>query len=421
MSKLSNKPIVIIGGGPAGYKSALELRKQFSEQEIVLIEKYKLGGACLHLGCIPSKLLHTIKDLSDYPKLIKKNKMILEKGVAAELKNANIEVVIAEAKLSKARIATSPSAPRNDTEISAPCNDAGIIVKAGDKNFEPSHLIVATGSKPKTLKDYPNALSSDSFFAEENLKEGFSEKYCFIGGGYIGVEIASMLAHHGKKVRIIEMLDEILQFLDPLIREKLLEEFKKAGVEIQTGIKDLKEANIQDDETVFVSIGREISLPKINGEDLKENDYIHILGDASNQMALAHYGYAQARELAYKLAGKDYPKIDKAKVPLVVFSHPEVASIGLTSNHAKEKYGEIEEIIIPWASNGKARLSGHERGQTKWIIRKDDKKVLGCHLIGHGASDLISIVVPIINMNLNTDQMMSWIYPHPTIGEIFAF
>lgn len=408
MSQLSDKPIVIIGGGPAGYKSALELRKQFAEQKIILIEKYKLGGACLHVGCIPSKLLHTIKKLEDYPKLIKKNKMILEKGVAAELKNANIEVIVAEAKL----------------ELAA----EKILVHIEEQSIEPAELIVASGSKPRSLKDYPDALTSDSFFAEENLKQGFSEKYCFIGGGYIGVEIASMLAQHGKKVRIVEMLDEVLQFLDPFIREKLLEEFKRAGLEIQTGVKDLKDANIQDDETVFVSIGRDISLPAVSGteKDLsklaKSNEHIHILGDASQEIALAHYAYAQARALAHKLAAKNYPKIDASKVPLVVFSHPEVASIGLNTVEALDKYpGQVEEMIIPWASNGKARLAGHERGQTKWIIHKDNKKILGCHLIGHSASDLISIVVPIINMELSIEETKSWIYPHPTIGEIFAF
>lgn len=397
MAVLSENPIVIIGGGPAGYKSALELRKQFSEQEIILIEKYKLGGACLHVGCIPSKLLHTIKSLEDYPKLIKKNKMILERGVAAELKTANVQVIIDEAKITM--------------------NGDQAIVKTTDNSFEPSHLIIATGSKPRSLVDYPNALTSDSFFAEDNLKKGFSDKYCFIGGGYIGVELASMLAHHGKKVRIVEMQDEILAFLDPFIKEKLLAEFKAAGIEIQTGMKDLKDANIQDDETVFVSIGRDALIP----EGINSSERIHILGDSSKEMALAHYAYAQARQLAYNLAGKDYPQIDKDKVPLVVFSHPELASIGLTAKQAQEKHGEIEEKIIPWASNGKARLSGHERGQTKWIIKKDNGKILGCHILGHSASDLISIVVPIINMGLTVDQMKDWIYPHPTIGELFSF
>lgn len=397
MSKLDEKAIVIIGGGPAGYKSALEIRKQFSEQEIILIEKNKLGGACLHVGCIPSKQLHSIKNLDDYAKSIKKNKMILEKGIASELKNANVRFINAEAKILE--------------------NDQ---VEAEGETIDYSHLIVATGTQPRTLSDLPNALTSDSFFSEENIKKGFSDKYCFIGGGYIGVELASMLAHHGKKVRIIEMLDEILIFLDDNIREKLKQELKKSGIEILTGIQDLKDAEIQDDEAVFVSIGR---LPNIETSEFKGKDNIHILGDANQELALAHYAYAQARALAYKFAGKDYPEINKRNVPLVIFSHPEVASIGWSLKEAKAEFGEdaIESIEINWASNGKARISGHERGMTQWIIEKSSQKILGCNIIGQNASDLISIIVPIVNQGLSIEDTKHWIYPHPTIGEIFAF
>lgn len=384
-SKLDDKPIVIIGGGPAGYKSALELRKQFVDQEIILYEKNKLGGACLHVGCIPSKLLHSIKSLDEYPRFIKKHKMILEKAIASELKNANIQVINEEAKV---------------------------------EELEYSHLILATGSKPRVLVELPDALTSDSFFSEENMKKGFNDKYCFIGGGYIGIEIASMLAKHGKQVRILEMQDEILGFVDPFIRNKLIEELQRSKITISTGIKDLSSINFEEDEEVFVSIGRESNLPV--GASLG-NPNIHILGDASCEMPLAHYAYAQARELAYKLAGKKYPEIDKLKVPQVIFTHPELASIGLNSDQAIEKFGEnnFEELLIPWASNGKARISGYERGFTKWIIHED--KVAGCHIIGHSATDLISILVPIINMNPSIEEMKKWIYPHPTLGEIFMF
>lgn len=389
MSILSEKPIVIIGGGPAGYSAALELRKVFAEQKIILIEKNKLGGTCLHVGCIPSKQLHSIKNLQDYPKLLQKNKTILERAVASELKAASIEVIISEASIVEGVVNTSN----------------------GDK-FEYSHLIIATGSKPRTLKEFPNALTSDSFFSEENLSQGFKDKYCFIGGGYIGLELASMLAYHGKQVRIIEREDNILTFLDEDIRNKLIQELKAQKISITTGVKDLTSVEIAADEQVIVSVGREsISLST-------EAENIHLIGDVSKGLALAHYAYAQAKQLATKLAGKKY-EIDKAKVPLVIFTHPEVASIGLTEKQAKDLHGDqVQTKVINWASNGKARVSGYDRGMTKWIIHND--KVLGCHIIGHSATDLISIIVPIINMNPNIKDMERWIYPHPTLGEIFS-
>ena len=158
-SKLNDKPIVIIGGGPAGYKSALEIRKQFAEQEIIVIEKFKLGGTCLHVGCIPSKQLHTIKSLDDFPKMIRKNKMILEKGIASEFKTSNIEFINDEAKL---EIKDGKDANNLRAE--------DLVVKAGDRVIEFTQLVIASGSKPRSLKDYPEALTSDSFFSEENIK-----------------------------------------------------------------------------------------------------------------------------------------------------------------------------------------------------------------------------------------------------------
>jgi len=154
-------------------------------------------------------------------------------------------------------------------------------------------------------------------------------------------------------------------------------------------------------------------------EGVPPGNDLHVIGDASGQIALAHYAYAQAKQLVAQLAGETY-ELDPNKVPLVVFTHPELASIGLTEQAAREIYGDtVETRIINWASNGKARVSGHDRGMTKWIIV--DKHVVGCHILGHSATDLISIVVPIINMNPSIEEMQKWIYPHPTLGEIFAF
>ena len=270
-NELSDKPIVVIGGGPAGYNFALEMRKKAPKQRIILIEKNKLGGTCLHLGCIPSKLLHSVESLEEFPKALKKHKMILEKGIAAELKAANIEFMNTEADF------------HSKDGYEALINNQVIVNK--DERIDFSYIIIACGSHPKTLEDFPNAKTSDDFFSESSIDSGFKDKYCFIGGGYIGVEIASILAKHGKKVRIIETENEILNFLDPFIREKLLLELKQLKIEIKTGVKNFKASDVSSDEEVFLSIGRVNNLPKKIIDASVSNTSICIVGDASEKGA----------------------------------------------------------------------------------------------------------------------------------------
>lgn len=398
MQQQQNKKICIIGGGPAGYKCALELKKLDQSLEVTLIEKYKLGGTCLHLGCIPSKQLHAISDLSDYAQALKKNLTILEKAIASELKQASVNVIIEEACVDQSRQS---------------------IKLSNGKTLEYDILIVATGSRPRRLQEFPQAITSDELFSEASLGQGFKDKYTCIGGGYIGIEIASMLARHGKKIKIYETLDQILGFLDHDIRLKFLQSLQQQGIEVHTGFKDLQQ--IDRDAEIFLAIGRETVYPKgIDPNNLGDN--IYVIGDASQEIALAHYAYMQARALAYKICGKEFT-LRKDLVPLVVFSHPELASIGFTENQALEKFGQddVESIKINWASNAKARIIGSDRGLTKWVIQKRNGKILGCHLIGESATDLISLVIPIINQDLSVDDMKNWIYPHPTLGEIFSF
>jgi dihydrolipoamide dehydrogenase len=421
---LSEKPILIIGGGPGGYKFALELRAKIPGQRIILIEKNKLGGACLHSGCIPSKQLHSIGKLEDYLKLLTKNKTILEKSIASELNAAQIELIQGEAQV----LIKTPSE---------------ITVSVNGEAIETEYLVIASGSRPRTLKNYDSALNSESFFADDNIAKGFADRYCFVGGGYIGVELASMLAKHGKRVRILEAQDEILGFAETFVRDKLILELKRSGINIYTSYTG--EINLDPGEELFVSIGRETVLPIITNEQsgtlaslaeletfIKKSPglerKIFVLGDASEQIALAHYAYAQAKALADALSrslAQDHIdlqaalRIDKAKIPSVIFSHPELAMIGADVQSIKSKYGDdTQDLIVAWASSAKARISGAERGFTKWIICKSKRKILACSMIGQGASDLISAAIPMVNLGLSLDEVRDWVYPHPTLGEI---
>jgi len=437
---MANKPIVIIGGGPAGYKLALELRKFLTEQEIIIIEKSKLGGTCLHRGCIPSKQLHSLKILEDYPRLLNKNQTLLERGILAELKAAGIELIAAEALIKDSSRIELGHSERSEESLQR-------------RTIEASRIIVATGSKPRKLvaELLPAGAivhDTDSFFSPENLTRGLAPAYTFIGGGYIGTELASMLASLGIKTRIVEAQPTMLGFLDDFIKTKLLEELTKQKIEINLGVSDLTNLKLAEGEEIIVAIGREPVYPQGYSQDLG----LDIIGDAGGKMALAHYAYAEAKLLARVIAGeakpslrgtecrsnlhaggtqgiaspaarndsRELPTIQRHLVPQVIFTKPEVAMLGYTEAEAKQLYGEVDNIIIPWTLSGKARIEGKERGFTKIVAERGSGKILGVHMIGQGASDLISIAVPIINTGSTIRDLESWIFPHPTIGELFG-
>ncbi len=399
MQNNSSHDIVIIGGGPAGYKSAIELKKLNSELSVTVIEKYKLGGTCLHAGCIPSKQLHAISSLDQLPMVLQKNQTLLEKGIQNEFKQLGIKTLNGTARV--------------DTALKT-------ITIDDNEKIPYSKLIIATGSKPRRLLQFPQALTSDEFFQIDHLKQGLQESFIIIGGGYIGVELASMLANHNKKVQLFEEQEKILGFLDHDIQAKIHQELVRQGIIIHTSVKDLASIPVNSNDTVIVAVGRESLYPE-GFDPSKKTDDIHIIGDLSKEFALAHYAYMQARELAYKLTEKEF-LFRKDLVPSVIFSHPEIASLGLTEKSAQEVYGSenISTLVINWASNAKARIIGADRGMTKLILLKSTGKILGVHLIGKSASDLISIMIPVLQQNLSIEDMKSWIFPHPTLGELFA-
>ncbi|MEY3370901.1 MAG: hypothetical protein RLZZ361_1571 [Cyanobacteriota bacterium] len=399
MQRNLNEEVVIIGGGPAGYKCAIELKKISPSLKLSLIEKQKLGGTCLHSGCIPSKLLHSVKNLSEFPTLLQKNQVILEKAIQSEMKNYGVNIITGTASIDTA-------------------NQMVIVDMQTKINY--SQLIIATGSKPKKIAQFPNSISSDDFFNIDKLKQGLADSFTIIGGGYIGIELASMLAKHGKKVQIFEAQKQILSFLDHDIQNRLLQELTRQGISIYTDVNNLANISINQQDTIISAIGRETQLPEgIDKNNLPSN--IHIIGDASEKFRLAHYAYMQARQLAHKLLDQNF-KFREDLIPLVVFSHPELASLGITENSAREIYqdSEIKTIMINWASNAKARIIGAERGFTKLVYLKSSGRILGAHLIGQSATDLISVMIPILQQDLSLEDMKTWIFPHPTLGEIFA-
>lgn len=404
MNMNHSKSFVIIGAGPAGYQTALELRKLDKESQIYLFEKDRAGGACLHYGCIPSKQLQSIESEADYLKTLKKNKTLLEKGLLTKFKEQNINFINEEANYSY------------DEKLDK------FIIKSKSQNLKCDYLILALGSKPRKLniKTKKEIIDSDIFFSEEYLSKGFHNSYCFIGGGYIAVELASMLASLGKKVRILEKEAEILNFLDSKARDLIKNNLKKQGIKIETGLEIINFDEIEE-EIIFEAIGREAV--KINSNEAMEqvsNKKLFTIGDMDTEMPLAHLAYAQARELAAKIYIKNSQKHNLDLVPQVIFTIPEFAHIGPSLKKLDtEKKDNYEVIEKSWASNAKARITKNDRGYFRLIIENETRKILACTLIGKGATDLISVIIPPINLGLSLDELSSMIFPHPTLGEIF--
>lgn len=463
------KSFIIIGAGPAGYQSALELRKTVADSKITLIEKYKLGGTCLHRGCIPSKQLSCIEEEKNYLKTLTKNKTLLMKGIEQKLLKADVEIIYGSANIEISESSFQIQVQDCDDEDYVINENADEGSPNSKKNLSADYLILASGSKPRKInfdkyfkEKYPEiasseiqkvkdkAISSDSFFCDIKLQKGFSDSYCFIGGGYIGIEIASMLAKLGKKVRVIESAEDILLFLDKELRERIKANLAKQGIKIEVNAQNIEYQSIPEDK-IFIAIGREIVLPPIiykekntvekitdkntlfeKISELKLNDRIFLVGDLSEHMPLAHYAYAEAKSLAKyfgSLAKSDInsqatnnnfikPNLDL--IPQVIFTNTEFAHCGMNLDKIKEKYPENFFIVEKnWTENAKARISGCERGYARFIFESSTRRILACSLIGHLATDLISIAVPLIHLNLSYEEIQNMVFPHPTLGELF--
>jgi dihydrolipoamide dehydrogenase len=453
------KSFIIIGAGPAGYQSALELRKAVPDSKITLIEKYKLGGTCLHRGCIPSKQLSCIEEEKNHLKTLTKNKTLLMKGIEQKLSKADVEIIYGSAN-----IEISESSFQIQVQD---CDDEGYVINENadegspksKKNLSADYLILASGSKPRKIdfdkhfkEKYPEiasseiqkmkdkAINSDSFFCDIKLQKGFSDSYCFIGGGYIGIEIASMLAKLGKKVRVIESAEDILLFLDKELRERIKANLAKQGIKIEVNARNIEYQSIPEIVLPPVSYKEKNTVEKITDKntlhekisELKLNDRIFLVGDLSEHMPLAHYAYAEAKSLAKYLGSlaksdinsqatnSNFIKPNPDLIPQVIFTDTEFAHCGMSLDKIKEKHPENFFIIEKnWTENAKARISGSERGYARFIFESSTRRILACSLIGHLATDLVSIAVPLIHLNLSYEEIQNMVFPHPTLGELF--
>ncbi|MCR6546542.1 dihydrolipoyl dehydrogenase [Dehalobacterium formicoaceticum] len=444
--------LTIIGGGPGGYVAAIKGAKLGAK--VVLIEEGALGGTCLNYGCIPTKALvrsaevfDSFKEAAEYglsakdfrvdmEKVIDRKNAIVSKlvgGVEDLLEKNNIRVISGRGKLI------------NKDTVQAETEDKIIEVNSKD-------IIIATGSEP-SCPPIPGANSKSVVTSKEilDLKE-LPEKFAIVGGGVIGMEIAFIFASFGVEVFVIEFLDDVLQTLDEDVIEEIKTAAEQKGIKIYTGseveevIDTLNEKSMvrftKDGRPEYLSVdkilmctGRRPYLEGLGieavGIELNENkrgikvnekmqtniDNIYAIGDVTDIMQLAHVASHQGIVAVENIMGHN-AEMDYSAVPSAIFTHPEIATVGLTEKEAQSKGLNIEVGKFPYAANGKALTVGDDRGFIKIIKDQDTEKIVGAHIIGINAADLISSLTIAVKNGLTTKQITETIFAHPTTAEV---
>ncbi|MDX6217928.1 MAG: dihydrolipoamide dehydrogenase [Frankiales bacterium] len=432
--------IVVLGGGSGGYACAL--RAVELGKTVALIEKDKLGGTCLNRGCIPTKALLHAAEVADQTREagsfgIKatfegidvagvnayKDKVVTTtvKGLTGLLKSKGITIIEGEGRL------VGPTQ-----------------VQVGDSIIEGRHIVLATGSVPKSLPgldlDGQRIISSDHALVLDRVPQSV----VILGGGVIGVEFASVWRSFGAEVTIVEALPHLLPLEEESNSKRLERAFRKRGIKYELGVRfesvkntdsgvsvTLEGGKSIDAEIMLVAVGRgpvsqdlgfeetgvEVERGFVKVDELCQTSVptISAVGDLIPTLQLAHVGFAEGILVAERLGGLDPAPIDYDGVPRITYSEPEVASVGITSAVARERGYEIKEVTYDLAGNPKSKILGTQ-GEVKVIAQKDGP-VLGIHMVGSRVGELVAEGQLIYNWEAHPSDVAQLIHPHPTQSE----
>ncbi len=439
--------LAIIGGGPAGYTAAEKASK--AGKDVILFEQNALGGTCLNVGCIPTKsLLYGAKQYYnathaqkygvtaenvafDFAAMQKRKTIVVRKlvaGIKQRLNNEHCTVVNG--------VAYPRPLPKGKGE--------GFIISCNEAKYEAENLMICTGSTNFVppipgIKDNPAIWdSTDALVATELPKS-----IIIVGGGVIGMEFATLYHELGVPVTVIEAMPTILPNLDPEVVQILLEKYKKAGINILTGTKVesldggkvTANGEVYEAERVLVSVGRRANLQGLEALDelelergaIKVDEFcktnlpnVYACGDVTGKIMLAHVAARQA-EVAVGRMLKQIPlqRIAYNAIPSVVYTNPEIASVGITEAQAAEMSIPVEETKLPMTFSGRFMAENEgETGLCKVITDAKNHSILGVHLIGNPCSEFIAAASFAVRMGYTTAEFQQVVFPHPTVSEI---
>ncbi|QGM96209.1 dihydrolipoyl dehydrogenase [Methylocystis parvus] len=462
---MSAYDVLIIGGGPGGYVAAIRAAQLGLKTAVV--EREHLGGICLNWGCIPTKALLRSADVYrlakdgarygvttgepgfDAARIVARSREAagrLNAGVGFLLKKNKIDVIWGEATLpAKGEVKVgAPTKPPVAPQLPAPKNTLGEGV------YQAKHIIVATGARPRALPGLePDGRLVWTYF--EALKpERFPKSLLVVGAGAIGVEFASFFRTFGVEVTLVEALPQILAAEDAEIAAFARKSFEKQGIVIKTAttvsslekkadsvVVTLKAADGAGEalevERVLSAAGVVANIEKLGLETLgvviekgviktdgvgRTNiEGVYAIGDVAGGPMLAHKAEHEGVVCVEAIAGLNPHPLDKSLMPGCTYCHPQVASVGLTEEKAKAAGYDIRIGRFPYLGNGKAIALGEPEGLVKTIFDRKTGRLLGAHLVGAEATELIQGFVIAMNLETTEEELIHTVFPHPTLSE----
>lgn len=447
----TNFDLVVVGGGPGGYVTAI--RGAQLGLKTAVVEREHLGGICLNWGCIPTKALlrtsevyhlmqHaedfglTVKDVGyDVKKIVARSRKVatrLSGGVGMLMKKNKIEVFDGQGALA----------------------GKGLVKVTKDKKevatLKAKHIVLATGARARTLPGLEPDGKLIWTYKEAMVPEAMPKSMLVIGSGAIGIEFASFYKTLGVDVTVVEVMDRVLPVEDEEISALALKAFKKQGMNIITGatVKSLKTASSNVTATIekggksekltvdrvilavgivgnVEDIGLEESKVKVEKTHVVTGKYsetdepgVYAIGDLTGPPWLAHKASHEGVICVEKIAGKNPHALDTSRIPGCTYCHPQIASVGMTEAKAKEAGRKVKVGRFPFLGNGKAIALGDDQGLIKTIFDADSGELLGAHMIGAEVTELIQGYAVAMTLETTEAELMETVFPHPTLSEM---
>ncbi len=446
-----NYDLIVIGSGPGGYVAAI--RASQLGMKVGVVEKAELGGICLNWGCIPTKALMKSAQVYDYMKhaaeygislsgevkpdfeaVVKRSRGVadgMSKGIQFLFKKNKIDHLQGYGKVKPGKV------------VEVTDNDGNA------KEFKPQHIILATGARSRELPNLKQDGKKVIGYREAMVLPNLPETMVVVGSGAIGSEFAYFYQTMGTKVTLVEFMPNIVPVEDEEISKQLERSFKKSGMKVMTSstvesvdtsgdkckvtIKTKKGEEVIEADIVLSAVGittnienlgiEETGIETEKGKVVVDEFYktnvegIYAIGDIVHGPALAHVASHEGIICVEKIAGKHVEPLDYQNIPGCTYTHPEVASVGLTEKAAREAGYDIKVGKFPYSASGKASAAGNKEGFVKVIFDAKYGEWLGAHMIGDNVTEMIAEVVVARKLETTGEEIIKAVHPHPTMSE----